>query len=169
MEDAFDVLAEDHEEIRQVLAELAKGPTAATGATEDQLMLRKMMTDELIVEAAKHEDIELTYVWPAVRAHVASGGQLADRGICAELEIKLLLAGLAGLDVGEPRFETLLAEFTAAARAHFEFEERHAWPRLRPALTPKAAAELGRKILLGKQPALALPHPRASASEGRAL
>src|SRR5947208_16905227 len=32
MEDVFDVLVEDHEEIRQALAELEKGPTAATGA-----------------------------------------------------------------------------------------------------------------------------------------
>ena len=54
MEDVFDVLAEDHEEIRQALAELEKGPTAATGATEDQLMLRKIMTEELIIEEAKH-------------------------------------------------------------------------------------------------------------------
>jgi len=44
MEDVFDVLAEDHEEIRKTLAELEKGPTAATGATEDQLVLRKIMT-----------------------------------------------------------------------------------------------------------------------------
>ena len=167
MKDAFDVLAEDHEEMRQTLAELEKGPTAATGACEDQLMLRKMMTDELIIEAVKHEDIELAYLWPAVRAHVPGGGQLADRGICQELEIMSLLAGLARLDAGEPRFETLLGRFAAAALEHFDFEERHAWPRLRPALTPKATAELGRKILLGKQAGLVLPHPRASAPEGR--
>ena len=60
MEDVFDVLAEDHEEIKQALAELEKGPTAATGATEDQLMLRKIMTEELIIEVSKHEEIELT-------------------------------------------------------------------------------------------------------------
>jgi hypothetical protein len=87
MEDVFDVLAEDHEEIRQALAELEKGPTAATGATEDQLMLRKIMTEELIIEEAKHEEIELTCVWPAVRGHVPGGDQLADRAVCAELEI----------------------------------------------------------------------------------
>ena len=79
MEDVFDVLAEDHEEIRQALAELEKGPTAATGATEDQLMLRKIMTEELLIEASKHEEIELTCLWPAVREHVASGEELADR------------------------------------------------------------------------------------------
>ena len=49
MEDVFDVLAEDHEEIRQALAELEKGPTAASGASEDQLMLRMIMTEELIL------------------------------------------------------------------------------------------------------------------------
>ena len=50
MEDVYEVLAADHEEISAVLDELDKGPTAATGACEDQLMLRKMMTEELIVE-----------------------------------------------------------------------------------------------------------------------
>ena len=92
MEDVFEVLATDHEEIRQVLDELEKGPTAATGACEDQLMLRTMMTEELIVEEAKHHQTELTYLWPAVREHVPSGGQLADRAICQQLEIGELLA-----------------------------------------------------------------------------
>ena len=133
MEDVFDVLAEDHEEIRQALAELEKGPTAATGATEDQLMLRKIMTEELIIEEAKHEEIELTCVWPAVRGHVPGGDQLADRAICAELEIVALLAELDQLDVCQPEFERLLSAFTQAAREHFDFEERQVWPRLRSA------------------------------------
>ena len=94
MEDVFDVLAEDHEEIKQALAELEKGPTAATGATEDQLMLRKIMTEELIIEVSKHEEIELTCLWPSVREHVPAGEQLADLAVCAELEIVALLAEL---------------------------------------------------------------------------
>ena len=40
MEDVFDVLVEDHEEIRQALAELEMGPSAATGATVVLLLLR---------------------------------------------------------------------------------------------------------------------------------
>lgn len=163
MEDVFDVLAEDHEEIRQALAELEKGPTAATGATEDQLMLRKIMTEELLIEASKHEDIELTCLWPAVREHVASGEQFADRGICAELEIVALLARLDKLDASQPEFEDLLSQFTQAGREHFDFEERQVWPRLRSALAPKAAAELGRKILLARQSVPARPGPHAPA------
>jgi hypothetical protein len=160
MEDVFDVLAEDHEEIRQALAELEKGPTAATGATEDQLMLRKIMTEELIIETAKHEEIELTWLWPAVREHVPGGERLADRGICAELEITVLLADLDKLDASQPEFEDLLSLFTQAGREHFDFEERQVWPRLRSALAtlaPRAAAELGRKILLARQSVAARP------------
>ncbi len=119
MEDALDVLVEDHEEIRQALAELEKGPTAATGATEDQLMLRKIMTEELIIEAVKHEEIELTCLWPAVREYVPGGDRLADLVICAELEIVALLAELARLDVSQPGFEKLLSAFTQAGRDAF--------------------------------------------------
>ena len=166
MEDVFDVLAEDHEEIRQALAELEKGPTAATCATEDQLMLRKIMTEELIIEASKHEEIELTCLWPAVREHVASGEQLADRGICAELEITALLAELDKLDASQPAFEDLLGRFTRACREHFDFEERQVWPRLRSALTPPAVGELARKIHQARQSVAARPGPQAASSQG---
>ena len=168
MEDVFDVLAEDHEEIRKALAELEKGPTAGTGATEDQLMLRKIMTEELIIEETKHEEIELTCLWRAVREHVPGGDMLADRVICAELEIVTLLAGLDKLDVAAPEFEKLLSAFTQAGREHFDFEERQVWPRLRAAfssgaLAAEAAAELGRKVILARQSVPVPPFPRASA------
>ena len=163
MEDVLDVLAEDHEEIRQALAELEKGPTAATGATEDQLMLRKIMTEELIIEASKHEEIELTWLWPAVREHVPGGDRLADRGICAELEIAALLAELDKLDVGQPEFEDLLSLFTQVGQEHFDFEERLVWPRLRSALPSRAAADLGGKILQARQSGAARPGPQVPA------
>jgi hemerythrin-like domain-containing protein len=166
MEDVFEVLAEDHEEIRQVLSELEKGPTAATGATEDQLMLRKIMTEELIIEEAKHSEVERVYLWPAVREHVAGGGQLADRAICQQLEVGELLAELDKLDASDPEFENLLSQFTQAGMAHFDFEEGQVWPRLRAALTQKAAGELSRTIAQAKKVTPFMPGPRASASPG---
>jgi hypothetical protein len=167
MEDLLDVLAEDHEEVRQMLAELEKGPTAATGATEDELMLRKMMTEELIIEASEHVAAERLYFWPAVRDHVAGGGALADRGICQQLEVGELLAELGQLDASEADFEILLGRFTAAGRAYFDFEEGQVWPRLRPVLIQKAADELGRKILAGKESRAALPCPPAWPEQAR--
>ena len=151
MEDAFDLLAEDHEEVRQMLSELEKGPTLATGANEDQLMLRSMMTEELIIEETKHEAAEQKYFWPAVREHVAGGHGLADKAICQEIEIGELLAALSRLDASDARFEHVLGQFIKAGREHFDFEESRVWPGLRAALTPKATSELGSKILRGKQ------------------
>jgi hemerythrin HHE cation binding domain-containing protein len=157
MEDVFDVLAEDHEEVRQMLAELEKGPTMATGATEDELMLRKMMTEELIIEASEHVAVERMYFWPAVHEHVTGGGALADQGICQQLEVGELLIELGKLDASEAEFENLLGRFTQAGREHFDFQEGQVWPRLRPVLTPKAASELGCRILEGKQSRSVLP------------
>jgi hypothetical protein len=112
------------------------------------------MTEELIIEQSKHEEIELTCLWPAVREHVPGGERLADRAICAELEIVTLLAELDKLDVSQPSFERVLSQFTGACREHFDFEERQLWPRLRAALPARSAAGLGRKVLLAR---LAVP------------
>ena len=54
MADVFTVLAQDHQEVRSMLAALEKGPTRATGANQDQLALRKKMTEQLIIEESKH-------------------------------------------------------------------------------------------------------------------
>ena len=74
----FTVLAEDHEEVKRMLAELEKGPTTATGASEDQLALRKKMTEELIIEESKHEALEGD-VLLARRARASGGWQHAGR------------------------------------------------------------------------------------------
>jgi hypothetical protein len=65
-----------------------------------------------------------------------------------------LLAELDKLDVCQPEFEQLLSAFTQAAREHFDFEERQVWPRLRSALTAKAADELGLKVLAAREAVL---------------
>ena len=64
MTDVFTVLAQDHQEVKAMLAELERGPTKATGATEDQLALRKKMTEQLIIEESRHEALEEMYFWP---------------------------------------------------------------------------------------------------------
>ena len=58
MADVFTVLAKDHEEVKGMLAELEKGPTKATEASQDQLAQRKKMTEQLIIEESKHEALE---------------------------------------------------------------------------------------------------------------
>jgi hypothetical protein len=54
MPSVFDVLGHDHEEVKQMLSELETGPTAATGASENELALRKKMAEQLVIEESRH-------------------------------------------------------------------------------------------------------------------
>jgi hemerythrin-like domain-containing protein len=166
MADVFTVLAKDHQEVKNMLAELAKGPTRETGTSENQLALRKKMTQELIIEESKHEALEEMYFWPAVREHLTTGNTLADEATGQEQEAKQVLADLDKLDASDADFEKLLAKFTVAARQHIEFEETQVWPGLRAVLTAETAAELGAKITDGKSSAPTRPHPHTPPSPG---
>ena len=166
MADVFTVLAEDHMEVKGMLAELEKGPTRATGAGEDQLALRKKMTEQLIIEESKHEALEEMYFWPAVRDHLESGSTLADEATGQEQAAKQVLADLDKLDASDADFEKLLGKFIMDAREHIEFEESQVWPLLRAALPAQASAELGTKIAEGKKTAPTRPHPHTPPSPG---
>jgi hemerythrin-like domain-containing protein len=149
-----------------MLKELEKGPTRATGASQDQLALRKKMTEQLIMEESKHEALEEVDFWPIVRDHLPNGDALADRATGQEQEAKEVLAQLEKLDASESEFEKLLAKFIADARKHIEFEEMHVWPGVRTALNGERAAELGTQLAAGKKTAppgrtRARPHPPA--------
>ena len=166
MADVFTVLATDHEEVKGMLAELGKGPTKASGASQDQLARRKKMTEELIIEESRHEALEEMYFWPAVREHHPAGNTLADEATGQEQEAKEVLAKLDKLEASDPEFETLLGTFIGAAREHIEFEETQVWPGLRTVLTAETTAELGAKIADGKKTAPTRPHPHTPPSPG---
>jgi len=166
MADVFTVLAKDHQEVKAMLAELEKGPTSATGASKDQLALRKKMAEQLIIEESKHEALEEMYFWPAVREHLEGGNTLADEATGQEQDAKQVLADLDKLDAGDTEFERLLAKFNLDAREHIAFEESQVWPLLRAALPAETAAELGSKIAEGKKTAPTRPHPHTPPSPG---
>jgi hemerythrin-like domain-containing protein len=157
MASAFDVLSKDHDEVKRMLAELEKGPTAATGAAADQLVLRKRMVEELIIEVSKHEAVEEMYFWPAVREHLPNGDELAVTAIGQEQEGKEVLDLLDKLGAGMPEFEDAVATFTKAAREHIHFEEDTVWPGLARVLSAQDAADLGRKLEEGKKTAPTRP------------
>jgi hemerythrin-like domain-containing protein len=166
MIDAIEVLRRDHEEVKQMFTELEKGPVAATGADQNQLTLRKRMTEQVIIEESKHEAVEEEYFWPAVRAHVSDGNKLADHAVHQEQEAKHVLARLDKLDAGDADFENLLSEFIGAAREHIAFEEGQVWPQLQQALSAEQMSDLGAKLEQGKKIAPTRPHPNVPPSPG---
>ena len=159
MPTVFEVLSRDHEEVKQMLSEFEKGPTAANGASPDQLALRKKMAETLVIEESKHEAVEEMYFWPAVRDRLPDGGRLADEATGQEQQAKRVLDRLDRTGADDPEFEKLLGQFITAGREHIAFEEARVWPGLRSALTSTEAEELGEKLELAKKTAPTRPHP----------
>jgi len=166
MPSVFDALTQDHEEVKRMLSELEKGPTQGTGASDDQLALRKKMAEQLVIEESKHEAVEEMYWWPAVREHLSDGDRLADEAIAQEDEGKEVLNKLDKCDAGDPEFEQLLAEFIKAGREHIAFEENQVWPGMRTALSAEQAEELGEKFVTAKKTAPTRPHPKTPSTPG---
>jgi hypothetical protein len=164
MPSAFDVLAQDHEEVKRMLTELELGPTAPTGADPDQLALRRKMVQQLVIQESKHEAVEEMHFWPAVRKRVSDGTDLANQAQEQEQEGKELLAKLDKMDPADEGYETLLATFIAAGRMHIAFEETTVWPSLRDVLTVAEANDLGRELQDAKKLAPTRPHPKTPAS-----
>jgi hemerythrin superfamily protein len=166
MADVFEVLKQDHEEVKAMLAQLEQGPTASHGATPDQLTERKRLSQQVIIEESKHEVAEQEYFWPAVRELGPEGDRVADEAIGQEKDAERVLAELDKLDPGDDRFETLLAGLISDIRAHIAFEEGHAWPLLRGAIGEDRMNELGDKITRAKQMAPTRPHPNVPPQPG---
>lgn len=166
MPDVFEVLRQDHEEVKAMLAELEAGPTAATGATADQLARRKTVVEQLVIAESRHETAEEEYFWPALRKLGDPGDRIAERAIGQESEAKPVLAKLDELNPEDQEFERLLTKFAADALEHINFEESQAWPLLRASLSADQSSELGDKILQAKKMAPTRPHPNTPPKEG---
>jgi len=165
MPTAFDVLASDHEQVKELLSQFERAP-AASGVNDSLLAAHKKMAETLVIEESKHEAVEEMYFWPAVRKLLPDGDKLADQAISQEQEGKDLLAKLDKLDADNPEFSRLVTEFIRAGREHIAFEETQVWPALREVMTEAESAELGDKLAEGKKTAPTRPHPHTPPSPG---
>ena len=166
MPSVFDVLGHDHQEVRRMLSELEKGPVVSTGANQDDLVLRKKMVQQLVIEESRHEAAEEMYFWPAVRDRVPDAERLSSTATSQEQEGKEVLDRLDKLEADNPEFERLVATFIQAGREHIDYEEQQVWPQLRPLLSEDQASELGDKIAAAKKTAPTRPHPHTPPSPG---
>lgn len=150
MTDVFEVLSRDHDELRQLLAQLHIGPTAQTGATDNQLVARKKLTSQLVTAEQEHEALEAEFFWPAVREHDAAVSRLADQAIGQVAQISQALTTLEHLDTKAAEFEPLLTEVISGGLDHIDFEEQQVWPVLRQTFSAAEVAQLGHQIAQGK-------------------
>jgi hypothetical protein len=165
MADVFEVLLQDHDEVKAMLARLEYGPKAGTGASAAELAERRRLAEDVIIEESKHEAAEQQYFWPAVRELGPEGARLADEAMGQERDAEQVLYQLSKLNADDAGFDELLADFVSEARAHIAFEEGHAWPLMRATLTADEAEELGAKIEQAKRIAPTRPHPNTPTNE----
>jgi Hemerythrin HHE cation binding domain len=166
MADVFEILSQDHDEVKAMLARLEYGPRAATGASAAELAERRRLAEDVIIEESAHESAEQQYFWPAVRELGPEGDRVADEALEQERTAEQVLYELARLNPEDEEFEELLTAFISDARAHIAFEEGHAWPLMRAALTADEAVRLGAKVAQAKKVAPTRPHPYTPANEG---
>ena len=153
MVDAFGVLRRDHEKVERTLASLEDAPNAASGADQVELMARRRLTQQLIVDESGHQAIERQYFWPVVRDRMPGGTEIADEAIGQERQASEVLQKLEALQAWDDGFERLLREFITAAREHVAFEETKVWPGLREALSAQEVSDLGDSLLQAKESA----------------
>jgi hypothetical protein len=163
MSDVFEVLAADHAEVKLMLTALEDSTGQAAGTSDAVLSARTPIAQLLVIDSSKHEAAEEQYFWPAVRKHVGDGDSLADHAISQESEAKEVLNKLDKLDARDAEFDHLIGEFGPAAREHIQFEEGQVWPKLRAALTPEEAIELGEQVRKAKERGPTRPHPHTPA------
>jgi hemerythrin superfamily protein len=158
MPDVFDVLKQDHTEVEVMLAQLtAGGPNGKRDAE---------LAERLVIAESRHEAAEEMYFWPAVRAHVEGGDQLADQALAQEREGKEILDRLRKCTPEDAEFESLIRSFATAGGVHIAFEEEQVWPKLRQTLTDSERSELGDQVLSAKESGPTRPHPHSPDSPG---
>lgn len=168
MADVFEILRSDHGDVQLLLTALQNSPGHTAGATQAVLRARKAAAERLVIDSARHEAAEDTYIWPAVRAQLGHGIQQADEASAQEMEIREALARLDKLEADDDEFDELLAGLIPAIRRHLRFEETQVWPQMRKAFSPLQARELGNKVAEAAERAPGRPGGRKPADSAEA-
>lgn len=122
--DVCEVLARDHNAIHKLANRLKYTPTAAKGATEDQIAVRAAAVDAIRDGVQRHEAAEEQYLWPFVRTALANGDEVADAARQQEQHGREVLDALARATPGSDEFDDLVEQLQHALRSHVAYEDR---------------------------------------------
>ncbi|GAA4693156.1 hemerythrin domain-containing protein [Pseudonocardia yuanmonensis] len=154
--DVVDELTRDHHEVLELLERI----TATRVAQE-----RRDMADTAIAEVVRHSVAEEMYVYPAMSDALDRGADTVEHDKEEHNKLERIMKDLEGVDGDDPRFDTLVADFTRALRHHAEDEETEQFPRMREAIPQEQLVELRRKVEAAKKIAPTRPHPDSPNAE----
>jgi hemerythrin-like domain-containing protein len=156
--DLITVLTEDHRELRQLFTELEM----LSGGEN----LRRMLTDQLIIEVVRHSVAEEAYLYPVCRARLPDGGWISEEAYADHRRIERIMKQLEEPGLPDDYFSFLLDWLIGDARRHMSDEEDRVFPLLVKNVSEAELVVLGEKAKRAKRLALA----RSSADgKGRPL
>ncbi|SDY98956.1 Hemerythrin HHE cation binding domain-containing protein [Micromonospora pattaloongensis] len=151
-----DLLAEQHRQLTLLCERL-------TDPGVDQ-QLRRETADVLTATLARHLSGEEQYLFPAVRAALPDGRELADAEIAEDRALLRTLRDLQRTAPPDPEFDRLAETLAGRLRRHVEAAATRLLPRLRASATREELVRLGNRVEIAEEAAPTRPHPDAPAT-----
>ena len=136
----IDVLAGQHRELISLCDRLAAAP-------ED-----RKLRSVVIATLSRHLSAEEQYLYPAVRAAVPGGGELADRELAEDHTLLLLLKRLSNGEAAE-------TEVAGAVRRHVAADAEELLPVLAEMVPIEDLIRVGNRVEMAEEAAPTRPHP----------
>jgi hemerythrin superfamily protein len=154
-QDVVDLLLEQHNRIKELLAVVEGGQGTA----------KRVAFEDLVRFLAAHESAEEQVVHPRVRKAAADGAdQIVQARLNEEHEAKQVLSRLYDMGVDHPDFDGQFHTFAEAVLAHATHEETEEFPRLRQAVPPERLRKMAGAVRTAESMAPTRPHPMAGES-----
>jgi hemerythrin superfamily protein len=154
-QDVVDLLLQQHNRIRELLAAVQGGQGAA----------KRDAFEDLVRLLAVHESAEEQVVHPRARKAGADGAdRIVQERLNEEHEAKQVLARLYDMGVDHPDFDGQFGTFAEAVAAHAAHEEVDEFPRLREAVPPERLRRMAGAVKMAESMAPTRPHPAAGES-----
>lgn len=152
--DAITLLKNDHQAVEKLFKRFE--------ATSDQALVeRRKIVDQIIEELSKHAAIEEQLFYPVTRATVEDVDDDVLEGLEEHHVVKWLLDELEQMDPADERFKAKVTVLIENVRHHVQEEEEDYFPKVRSELGRNDLVDLGDAMEDAKKTAPTHPHPKA--------
>ncbi|MFX0581260.1 hemerythrin domain-containing protein [Nocardia nepalensis] len=152
-DDVVDVLMAQHEQIKDLFAQLKSGQGD-----------KSELFNELVRLLAVHECAEEEAVHPLAARALFGADQMVEQRLAEENHAKRALADLYDLGVDHPDFDGKLAEFADAVVEHASHEEKEEFSLLRQQFSVHQLERMAGSVRAAEAVAPTRPHPGAGES-----
>jgi hemerythrin superfamily protein len=148
-ENVVDLLRRQHEDIRKLMAKIAK----------ENGKNRKETFEQLRCLLAIHETAEEEIVHPFARRTIGNGERIIDARLKEEKEAKEILQKLERVGTDSAEFEPLFDRLCKAVETHAEHEENVEFPEIVAKSTPEQLRGMAIAVKAAEAIAPTHPHP----------